>query len=218
MEIDPITGKDINGDGEPEAVLIDFSGGAHCCWTYDIISLGKQPGLIQKLYNPDTASFTDLRGDGQIEISIRDGSFDEGFGLDHAFSVFPLLIVQLRGRQFEDVGPKFPAIFQKEIDEERSKLMPAWLQKFLNSNPYDVHDSLEYQGTQSDILLIALDYLYAGNPEQAKATLSSLWPAASRARTWKEILDGYCSGLRSDLGVASGPPCKSDKTDAWSTF
>src|SRR5262249_38454535 len=34
MEIDPVTGKDVNGDEQPDAVLVSFSGGAHCCWTY----------------------------------------------------------------------------------------------------------------------------------------------------------------------------------------
>jgi len=42
-EIDHVTGKDVNGDGEPDAVLVSYSGGAHCCWTYHIISLGKKP-------------------------------------------------------------------------------------------------------------------------------------------------------------------------------
>jgi hypothetical protein len=44
MEIDPITGKDVNGAGCPDAVLVSFSGGAHCCWTYHIFSLGKTLG------------------------------------------------------------------------------------------------------------------------------------------------------------------------------
>jgi len=48
MELDPITGRDINGDGQPDAVLVSYSGGAHCCWTYHLISLGKKPGLIQE--------------------------------------------------------------------------------------------------------------------------------------------------------------------------
>lgn len=210
FEIDPITGKDINGGGQPDAVLVGYSGGAHCCWSYDIISLGKRPGLIREFDNRADASFSDLGGDGQIEILIRDGSFDEGFYSGHPFSVFPQLIIQLKGTHFEDVGPKFWPIFQKEITQKRSELEPQRLKAFLGSNPYEVHDDLDYQATKSGILLIVLDYLYAGKPEEAKATLSALWPAASRARTWKEMLDGYCSGLRAQLGVASGPPCKSD--------
>ena len=46
IEMDPITGKDVNGDGYADAVLVSYSGGAHCCWTYHIVSLGRNPGLI----------------------------------------------------------------------------------------------------------------------------------------------------------------------------
>src|SRR5581483_6699393 len=34
--------KDINGDGFPEVVLSDYSGGAHCCTTIAVISLRPQ--------------------------------------------------------------------------------------------------------------------------------------------------------------------------------
>ncbi len=122
VEIDAVTGKDVNGDGEPDAVLVSFSGGAHCCWIYHVISLGKKPGLIREFENQDTASFEDLKGNGQIEIVIRDGTFDSGLGLVHAFSVFPLLIVQLRGSEFHDVSSNFWPVFKKEIQKERAGL------------------------------------------------------------------------------------------------
>jgi hypothetical protein len=107
MEIDPVTGKDLNGDGEPDAVLVGFSGGAYCCWTYSIISLGKKPGLIGEFESHTSASFKDLKGNGQIEILTRDGSFEGGFALDHASSPYPLLIVRMKGDRFEDVGFQF---------------------------------------------------------------------------------------------------------------
>jgi len=207
MEIDPITGSDINGDGQPSAVLVGFSGGAHCCWTYHIISLGKKPGLIREFENRAPASFKDLQGNGQVEILIRDGSFDEGFGLDHAFSVFPLLIVQLKGTKFQDVGPEFWPVFEAEIQQARDKLTNQQLQEFLRSNPYEPHDDLDYQKTRSTILLIVLDYLYAGRHDEAKKVLGELWPPASQQRTWKEMVGGYCSGLRAQLGLESNPPC-----------
>lgn len=216
FEFDAVTGKDVNGDGQPDAVIEGYSGGAHCCWAYDIVSLGKTPGLIREFTNRAPATFTDLDGNGQIEISILDGSFDEGFKLDHAMSVFPRLIVQLKGKRFEDVGPAFWPIFQKDIDKKRGHLSAQCLRTFLQSNPYQVHDSSDYQETKAGILMIALDYLYTGKPEEAKATLTTLWPAVSRARTWKEMLHGYCSGLRAQLGVELGPPCKETKTKAGS--
>lgn len=217
MEIDPITGKHINGDGEPDAVLVDYSGGAHCCWTYDVVSLGKNPGLIGKFYNRDTASFSDLRGDGQIEISIRDGSFDFGFGLDHASSVFPLLIVQLRGTNFQDVGSECWPIFKKAIQQERRKLDNADLQEFLHPRP-NQPDNSDHEMTRSTLLLIALDYLYGGKYPEAKNVLAQFWPQHSQEKTWKEMLDGYCSGLRFQMGLQSVPPCENKKTDAYSSF
>ena len=98
IEINPITGKDVNGDGYPDAVLVSFSGGAHCCWTYHIVSLGKNPGLIGEFENRST-SLEDLHGDGTVEILIRDGSFDEGFGLMHSFFALPTAYCSLKGNK-----------------------------------------------------------------------------------------------------------------------
>lgn len=206
MEIDPITGKDINGDGQPDAVLVGFSGGAHCCWTYHFISLGQTPGLIREFENQASASFKDLRGDGQIEILIQDGDYDFGFGLDHALSVFPLLIVQLNGSTFKDVGTEFWPVFDKEIRQERDKLNSQRSYDFLNTIPNEPHDD-SYLNTKSSVLLIVLNYLYSGRPKEAKATLGQLWPPDSQEQTWKEMLTGYCSGVRASLGVDLNPPC-----------
>jgi hypothetical protein len=208
MEIDPITGKDVNGDGYPDAVLVSFSGGAHCCWTYHIVSLGKNPGLIVEFENRSTASFEDLHGDGNVEMLIRDGSFDEGFGLDHPFSPFPLLIVRLRGTKFEDVGSKFWPVYEKEIRKERSKLKDKSLREFLRSNPNEIHDSLEYRDTEYRVLAIVLDYLYSGRAAEARRVLGKLWPTKFQQETWEQMVGGYCSGLRSQLQLGVNSACK----------
>jgi hypothetical protein len=207
MGIDPITGKDINGDGQPDAVLVGFSGGAHCCWTYYIVSLGKEPGLIREFENRSTATFEDLLGNGQIEILIREGDFDFAFGLDHARSVFPLLIVQLNGTSFEDVGPRFWPVFEKEIRQQHEELSDQRLQQWFRSNTDDPYDNMDYLDAKSTVLLIVLDYLDAGKYEEAKSTLSKLSPPNSQEQTWDEMLTGYCSGLRARLGVRLGRIC-----------
>jgi hypothetical protein len=46
-----LLGEDVNGDGVPDVVLEAYSGGAHCCWTYYIISLGQKPGLLKAFGN-----------------------------------------------------------------------------------------------------------------------------------------------------------------------
>jgi len=208
MEIDPVTGKDVNGDEQPDAVLVSFSGGAHCCWTYHIISLGENPGLIREFENRSTASFRDIRGDGQIEILIRDGSFDFAFGLDHAFSVFPLLIVQLKGKEFVDVGSRFLPIFEKEIQQEQSKISNQQLQELLHSDPDEIHDSLDYQRTKAAILMTVLDNLYAGRHREARTILRKQWPPKFQQKTWEEMTSGYCTGLRAHLELESSAPCE----------
>jgi len=207
IEIDPVTGKDINGDGYPDAVLVSFSGGAHCCTKYYFISLGNKPGLIRDFDNAQEALFRDLKGDGRMEILIRDGSFDEHFGLAHPYSPFPLLIVRLRGDKFEDLGSQFSGEFKKEILTLRRGLKTKSQKNFLDSNPNDIHDAQDYLETESAILKIVLDYLYAGQPDKARSALAELWPPAHQDRAWDEIVRGYCNGLRAQLGLPSNSIC-----------
>jgi len=210
MEIDPITGRDVNGDGIPDAVLVSFSGGAHCCSTYHIVSLGENPGLIAEFGDRATASFEDLNGNGKTEILIRDGGFDEGFGLSHPFSPFPLLIVQLDGAKFHDVGSRFWRVYEKEIQRNYAKLKDENLRQFLKSNPTEIHDSQDYLDTEFRILAIVLDYLYAGRPQEAHKMLGKLWPPEYQNGTWEEMARGYCSGLRATLKVEINTICKKD--------
>jgi hypothetical protein len=205
-EIDGISGKDVNGDGQPEVVLVSYSGGAHCCWTYHIISLGEKPGLLREFENQNTASFEDLKGNGQIEIVIRDGGFDYVF-LPHAFSPFPLLIVRLEGTEFIDLSSEFWPMFEKEINEQRDHLSDDHIQEFLHPHANGADDDLERSTIKSHILLTIIDYVYGGKPEAAKKLLITWWPKESQEQTWNRIITGYCSGLRSELGIATRVPC-----------
>ena len=202
MGIDAITGKDVNGDGIPDAVLVGFSGGAYCCSTYHIVSLGENPGLIAEFGDRATASFEDLNGNGKTEILIRDGGFEAGFGLSNEFSPSPLLIVRLEGAKFHDVGSGFWRVYEKEIRENYTKLKDENLREFLKSNPTEIHDSLDYLETESRILTI-VPIMYAGRPQEARKMLGKLWPPEYQNGTWEEMARGYCSGLRAQLRVVS---------------
>ncbi|MGB6776609.1 MAG: VCBS repeat-containing protein [Terriglobales bacterium] len=62
--------RDINGDGWPEVVITDYSGGAHCCTDLTVLSLRpKGPVCIfsQKLGSA-SAELSDLDSDGKMEI------------------------------------------------------------------------------------------------------------------------------------------------------
>ena len=52
-----ILAGDVNGDGIPDVVLEAFSGGAHCCWSYHIVSLGAEPGVLRTFENQYPVKF-----------------------------------------------------------------------------------------------------------------------------------------------------------------
>jgi len=208
IDVDPVTGKDINESGYPDAVLTSFSGGAHCCSKYYFISLGSKPGLVRAIDGARDVTFKDLNRDGRTEILLRDGSFDEHFGIGHPYSPFPLLIVLLRGDKFEDVGSQFWGEFEKEILALRRGLKAQNLKNFLASNPSDIHDAQDYLETESAIIKIVLDYLYAGQPDRARTVLAELWPLEHQDRAWDEIVRGYCNGLHAQLGLPTNTTCR----------
>ena len=87
--------RDINGDGWPELVFSDYSGGAHCCRSVLIVSL-RPKGLVvifdEELGSTDV-TISDLNGDGRREITrtvlaeYALGSFATGsYGLEVIYS------------------------------------------------------------------------------------------------------------------------------------
>lgn len=208
IDVLSVTGKDVNGDGQPDAVLEGYSGGAHCCWTYSIVSLGRKPGLIRAFENRDDALFEDLKGNGRIEILVQDGTFDEFDRLAHPFSPFPLLILRLEGDRFKDVGAEFRSTYDKEIRKWRHEIKAPSEEKFFHSNPAEVHDETDYLETECRVLLVVLDYLYSERPKDAWKSLGELWPAKDRERIRNEMLQQYCNGLRAELEVGASPACK----------
>lgn len=58
-EGDPVRVADLNGDGIKDVVIQEWSGGAHCCYTYDIYSLF--PNKLRNIWHMNA-------GDGHLSI------------------------------------------------------------------------------------------------------------------------------------------------------
>jgi hypothetical protein len=87
--------RDINGDGWPELIFSDYSGGAHCCTSVLIVSLRpKGPVVIfDEALGSTDVTISDLDGDGRREITrtvlaeYALGSFATGsYGLEAIYS------------------------------------------------------------------------------------------------------------------------------------
>lgn len=94
-------GRDITGNGVPDLVLTEWTGGAHCCFIFHLFELGERPRYVQSINARHTAGadFVNLDADRALEFSMVDWTFaywNECF----ADSPAPPLILKYRGGRY----------------------------------------------------------------------------------------------------------------------
>lgn len=191
-----LAGQDVNGDGIPDAVLESYSGGAHCCWTYYIVSLGSNPGLITKSENQRDASFYRDGVTGKFEISTLDGSFDYFDGLCHACTPFPVVFLRLEGAHLVDVSSQHIADYDEIIRENQQRLTAEDFRRLraLEDAPTSVAADNAAVGK---VLNIVLAYLYSGREALARQGLDRMWPQFDQERMWELITETSRAGILS---------------------
>lgn len=117
-------GTDLSGDGVPDVALEGYSGGAHCCWTYWILSLGPKPGLLTTFKNQSPITFVSA-DNGKTDIQTHDGAFDYFDCLSHAESPLPNAFLRLEGHRLRDVGMEHLTAYDKQIRDARADLPGA---------------------------------------------------------------------------------------------
>jgi hypothetical protein len=158
----PLVGQDINNDGIPEFVLGEWTGGAHCCYTYKIFSLGNEFKKIAELDSGDEVFiFQDIDNDGSLEIIGRDWEIAD----------------------FNPCGPS-PKIILKYIKGNyvlAMDLMKSHISdydKWLKENGKKGCNELsEYYNKPS----YAVDLIYTGNADKAWAFLFGNLPGKEKA-------------------------------------
>jgi hypothetical protein len=199
MEINAITGASVTNDGVRSLVLEGYSGGAHCCWTYWIVSLGSSPGLVKEIQNQTGVAF-DREKDGRIVLSTGDGAFDYFDDLPHVASPIPLVLLAFEGHTLKDVGAQFLPDYDERIDSARKQLSAERIEAFRSGSAPTQKtgdEAMQWMETKSLVLSIVLDYLYSGREQQAWNTLDEMWPAADRDRIAKLIVETRESGILS---------------------
>jgi hypothetical protein len=104
--------RDINGDGWPEVVLADYSGGAHCCTRVTVLSV--RPTGPVCIFSEELGSasvrFSDLNNDSRMEIVTTRlaeyalGSFASGtYGIPVIYAANSKGVYQIDTRAFADV-------------------------------------------------------------------------------------------------------------------
>ncbi len=185
------TGEDVFGNGNPSLILEGSSGGAHCCYTYKIVSLSETPLILAPIENETPFFFFKDTATGQYRIMTSDGAFDYFDGLCHACTPFPRIILKVEATGLRNVSSQFIEQYDSEITLARAKIADGDIQKFKAADFGDV---------KKVVLEIVLGYLYSGRETQAWQTLDEMWPTADRERIKKLILHTEAHGLLSKLG------------------
>jgi FG-GAP repeat protein len=113
-----LTGTDINGDGFPDLVASAWSGGAHCCYSTAVYSVGQdvKPILVLETGNCGPGEFEDLDGNGTKEFITCDDRWAYIY-CSFADSPFPRVIYSYDGTRGSYVleTPRFANRYRDQL-------------------------------------------------------------------------------------------------------
>ncbi len=155
--------RDLTGDGTAELIVATWSGGAHCCHSYAVVSLGETPRLLGVIDTQDGELRVEASTGGLPTLTHHDFAFaywNESF----AGSPAPRVVLTWDGERFAPdpdrmTEPPLPAAELARLVAE-TRADAAWASAFPPS---------AYWGT-------LLDLLYAGRGAQAAAFARDAWP------------------------------------------
>lgn len=159
-------GSDITGDGKPNLVVSEWTGGAHCCFLFHVFEIGDQFRYIQTINagHSDGADFENIDNDPALEFPMRDWTFAY-WRTCFVASPAPEVILKYKGEKYKmayDLLRK-PSLPQDELAQLAT----------------DIKTSEDWKKEQPPAMLWArmLDLIYTGNMNQAWALAELSWPA-----------------------------------------
>ncbi len=176
-------GTDINGDSVPEVVVMEDTGGAHCCTSWRIFHAGQTVEQIYEFTNghTDLFPFADINHDGKMELRIYDWTFAY-WKTSFASSPAMVLIYSWQNGTYA-FSPELTRTAPLSDGEMRKKAAALdWEQSEPEANapPQFWTDLLEMIGS--------------GNAEQLATYVQMAWPAGRAGKS--EFLAVFAQQLR----------------------
>lgn len=187
-----LTGQDFDGDGKPEVVFMtDQAGGAHCCWTYSVVTLAPKPHKLFDVGQGAAVNFHKDKDGRMVIWELVGGTTDytSGMGRPYAERVY-----RVKAGKLEDETPDFCSeIFAttREADEWSRALTPERLKKLQSAKKFGGEGNFEFDDVVSALLSRALQRVLCHQYDEAMADLN-LWPAASR----DEMKDNFAESIK----------------------
>lgn len=161
-------GLDITGDGIPNLVVFEYSGGAHCCGTFHVFELGEEFRKIGSIFCGDYGphAVKDLDGDGNWEFVVYDTVY---------WGAWPPL---------EAPRPQVVLHYAEGTYGVVTELMrrpaPSTAELQSQASEFQSIEDLGYRYTSS--LGFAVDLVYTGHADLVEPFLEFLWPDAREER------------------------------------
>lgn len=166
-------GHCLTKDKQPNLVVSEWCGGAHCCYTFHIFQIGDTFKLMESIdLQNSTGSFKDLRGDGDLRLIIQDWTF-QYWNACFAESFAPDVILRyVSGKYRPDLELlKKPAPTQKTLEKMASEFKPMFASKWVKGDP---NNNLQVPPRLWGKML---DLIYSGNMDSAWKLCELSWPA-----------------------------------------
>ena len=180
-------GMDITGEGQPDLVIHEYTGGAHCCSLFHIFEIGEKFRHIQTIELEDSSTdFKNLDDDPALELPMNDWTFAY-WKTSFADSPVPEVILKYSGGQYQ-MAPKMMKKLprrQAELIETAAKIksLPEW------KDPSQKFPSALWREM--------LNLIYTGNMAQAWKLFDLAWPEEMAGK--QEFLEEFKAQFKKSL-------------------
>ena len=158
-------GSDITGDGIPNLVIGEWTGGNHCDFLFQLFEIGDRFRYIQtiNLRHSELADFRDVDGDDALELPMNDWIFAY-WRTSFIASPAPRIILKYTGKKYEMA----PDLMRK----------PGFAHDELVTMAIDLQANSSWEGGHPPVDLWAemLKLIYTGNMNQAWELAEMAWP------------------------------------------
>jgi hypothetical protein len=169
----PPPGIDITGNGRPNLVIYEWTGGVHCCFVAHVLELGSPVRMLTEIDGRhSTPTFVDLDGDSLPEVVLRDWAFEYWPG-SFATSPAPKVILRWRNGQYV-LDAKLMEVRAPSPEELRRKAEEIRNDEYWDS---DVTSPGQYSEWSIPPWLFqtALDLMYGGHEELGRSFIRMAW-------------------------------------------
>jgi hypothetical protein len=153
---------------EPKQLIVEqYSGGAHCCYSYWIYDLSTNPRLLfdsGKYGTGNSLVPADINGDGLFELKQSVMAFDY-FHMSHASSVFPqgIFAYDKKAGEYRPANRRLSAYALGGLEKDIKEL--ETLKAVGNPDNDDTYSERYF----SAVLQVTLKYIYAGKSDEGWA-------------------------------------------------